>query len=52
MDVATRFAVPLDDQVPRLSKHSKFTLVLDGKPMSRSEWAESPAIRSHPRCAK
>jgi monoamine oxidase len=42
MDVATRLAVPLDDQVPRLSKHSKFTLVLDGKPVSRSEWADSP----------
>ena len=42
MDVATRVAVPLDDQVPRLSKHSKYTLVLDGKPMSRSEWVDSP----------
>ena len=42
MDVATRVAVPLEDQVPRLSKHSKFTLVLDGKPMSRSEWVDSP----------
>jgi monoamine oxidase len=42
MDVATRVGVSLEDQVPRLSKHSKFTLVLDGKPMSRSEWADSP----------
>lgn len=42
MDVATRVAVPLEDQVSRLSKHAKFTLVLDGKPMSRSEWADSP----------
>jgi monoamine oxidase len=42
MDIATRVAVPLEDQVPRLSKHSKFTLVLDGKPMSRSDWADSP----------
>ncbi len=42
MDVATRVAVPLDDQVPRLSKHSKYTLVLGGKPMSRSEWVDSP----------
>jgi monoamine oxidase len=42
MDVAARTAVPLEDQVPRLSKHSKFTLVLDGKPVSRSDWADSP----------
>jgi len=42
MDVATRVSVPLEDQVSRLSKHAKFTLVLDGKPMSRSEWADSP----------
>ncbi len=42
MEVATRVAVPLEDQVPRLSKHAKFTLVLDGKPVSRSEWADSP----------
>jgi monoamine oxidase len=42
MDVASRVAVPLEDQVPRLSKHAKFTLVLDGRPMSRSQWADSP----------
>jgi monoamine oxidase len=42
MDVATRVAVPLEDQVPRLSKHSKYTLVLDGRPMSRSQWVDSP----------
>ena len=42
MEVATRVSVPLEDQVSRLSKHAKFTLVLDGKPVSRSEWADSP----------
>jgi monoamine oxidase len=42
MAVAERAGVALEDQVPRLSKHSKFTLVLDGKPVSRSEWADSP----------
>ncbi|MDH4165825.1 MAG: FAD-dependent oxidoreductase [Gammaproteobacteria bacterium] len=42
MEVATRVAVPLEDQVPRLSQHSKFTLVLDGKPLSRSDWVDSP----------
>ena len=42
VEVATRVAVPLEDQVPRLSKHAKFTLVLDGKPVSRSEWTDSP----------
>lgn len=42
LEVAARVAVPLDDQIPRLSKHSKFTLVLDGKPIGRSEWVDSP----------
>ncbi|MBK6350909.1 MAG: FAD-dependent oxidoreductase [Proteobacteria bacterium] len=42
IEVATRVDVPLEDQVPRLSKHAKFTLVLDGKPVSRSEWTDSP----------
>jgi monoamine oxidase len=42
MAVATRVGVPLEDQVPRLSKHSKFTLVLDGKPIAREQWPDSP----------
>ncbi len=42
MDVAARIGVPLEDQVPRLSKHAKFTLVLDGQPVSRSQWEDSP----------
>ncbi|MGB7903376.1 MAG: FAD-dependent oxidoreductase [Steroidobacteraceae bacterium] len=42
MEVATRVAVPLEDQVPRLSQHSKFTLVLGGKPLTRSDWVDSP----------
>jgi monoamine oxidase len=42
MDVAARVGVPLEDQVPRLSKHAKFTLVLDGKPISREQWPDSP----------
>jgi monoamine oxidase len=42
MNVATRVGVPLEDQVARLSKHSKFTLVLDGKPVSREQWPDSP----------
>ena len=52
MKVATRVAVPLEDQVSRLSKHSKFTLVLDGKPISRTNGRIRPAIRSRPRCAR
>ena len=42
MEIAKRVGVTLEDQVPRLSKHSKFTLVLDGKPVSRDEWKDSP----------
>ena len=42
MDVAKRVGVTLEDQVPRLSKHSKYTLVLDGKPVSREQWPDSP----------
>jgi monoamine oxidase len=42
MEIAQRVGVTLEDQVPRLSKHSKFTLVLDGKPVSRDEWKDSP----------
>jgi monoamine oxidase len=42
MEIAKRVGVTLEDQVPRLAKHSKFTLVLDGKPVSRDEWKDSP----------
>lgn len=41
-EIAKRVGVTLEDQVPRLAKHSKFTLVLDGKPVSRDEWKDSP----------
>jgi len=42
MAAAKRVGVTLEDQVPRLSKHSKYTLVLDGKPVSREQWKDSP----------
>jgi monoamine oxidase len=34
--------IALDDQVPRMAHHADFTLVLDGKAISRSEWVDSP----------
>lgn len=34
--------IEIEDQVPRLLKHVDFTLVLDGKPMSKTEWRDSP----------
>jgi monoamine oxidase len=42
VDVATRLGLKLDDQVPRLARHSSFTLVLDGKPIAKKDWPESP----------
>jgi monoamine oxidase len=40
--LAARLGVELEDQVPRLSRHAGYTLVLDGKPVSRREWPDSP----------
>jgi monoamine oxidase len=40
--LAGRLGVELEDQVPRLSRHAGYTLVLDGKPVSRREWPDSP----------
>jgi monoamine oxidase len=40
--LAERLGVVLEDQVPRLSRHASYTLVLDGKPVSRQEWPDSP----------
>ena len=40
--LAERLGVELEDQVPRLSRHAGYTLVLDGKPVSRREWPDSP----------
>ena len=42
IDLATRNGIELEDQVPRLAKHADFTLVLDGKPLSKAEWRDSP----------
>jgi monoamine oxidase len=40
--LAGKMGVELEDQVPRLARHVGYTLVLDGKPVSRKEWADSP----------
>jgi monoamine oxidase len=40
--LAEQLGVVLEDQVPRLSRHASYTLVLDGKPVSRKEWPDSP----------
>jgi monoamine oxidase len=42
MTLAERLGVQLEDQVPRLSRHAGYTLVLDGQPVSREEWPDSP----------
>lgn len=51
LEMSARFGIELEDQVPRLSRHVAFTLVLDGKPVTRDEWPDSarnpfpPALR-------
>lgn len=42
LDLAASLGIELEDQVPRLSRHSGFTLVLDGQPISRAAWLDSP----------
>jgi len=42
IDVAARLGITLDDQVTRLARHVSYTLVLDGKPVSRKDWPDSP----------
>ena len=42
IDVATRNGIELEDQVPRLAKHADFTLVLDGRPIAKDVWRDSP----------
>jgi len=39
---ARECGIEIEDQVPRLVKHANFTLVLDGRPMSKAEWRDSP----------
>jgi monoamine oxidase len=40
--LAERLGLVLEDQVPRLARHVNYTLVLDGRPVSRKEWPDSP----------
>jgi monoamine oxidase len=40
--IAADTGVELEDQVPRLGRHVGYTLVLDGKPVSRKDWPDSP----------
>jgi len=42
MALAPRIGITLEDQVPRMGKHADFTLVLDGAPMSKAQWRDSP----------
>lgn len=42
METAKDCGIEIEDQVPRLMKHVDFTLVLDGQPMSKDEWIDSP----------
>lgn len=42
IEAATRLGLKLEDQVPRLGRHSSFTLVLDGKPITKKDWPDSP----------
>jgi monoamine oxidase len=42
IEVTTRLGLRLDDQAPRLARHSSYTLVLDGKPLARKDWPDSP----------
>lgn len=40
--LAGELGIELQDQVPRLARHVGYTLVLDGKVVSRKEWPDSP----------
>ena len=42
IDAATRGGVALDDVLPRQLKHPEIALVLDGKPVTKAEWHDSP----------
>lgn len=43
IDMASQCGVELEDTVPRLSRHADYTLVIDGRPLTRDEWLTSPA---------
>ena len=42
MRLAERLDVELVDQMPRLARHVGYTLVLDGTPVARKDWPDSP----------
>ena len=42
LDIASRLDIRLEDQATRLARHVGYTLVLDGKPVSRKDWVDSP----------
>ncbi|HWJ05615.1 MAG TPA: FAD-dependent oxidoreductase [Steroidobacteraceae bacterium] len=42
LEIANTLGVVLEDQVPRLARHVGYTLVLDGQPISRKDWPNSP----------
>lgn len=40
--MARQCGIELEDTAPRLSRHVDFTLVIDGKPLTKDEWRNSP----------
>lgn len=42
IEIAKRLGIELEDTVPRMSRHADFTLVLDGRPLSKAQWRASP----------
>lgn len=42
VDAAKRGGVELEDQLPRQLKHPEIALVLDGEPLSKAAWLDSP----------
>jgi len=42
LEVGRQLDIEPVGQVPRLGRHSVYTLVLDGRPLSRAKWVDSP----------
>jgi monoamine oxidase len=42
VDAANRSGIVLDDVLPRQLKHAEVALVLDGRPVPKAEWPQSP----------
>jgi monoamine oxidase len=42
LKLAAELGIEFEDQVPRLSRHVGYTLVLDGRVVTRKDWPDSP----------